>query len=78
MLYFIGIYQISEKIGEVAYRITLAPSLANLHDVFHVSLLRRYIPDPSHVIQMDDVQVRDNLTVEALPLRIEGHEVKQL
>ena len=49
-----------------------------MHDVFHVSQLRRYIPDPSHVIQIDDVQVRDNLTVETLPMRIEDREVKQL
>ena len=36
------------------------------------------MPDSSHVIQMDDVQVRDNLTIETLPMRIEGQEVKQL
>ena len=46
--------------------------------MFHVSQLRRYIPGMSHVIQVDDVQVRDNLTVEASPMRIEDREVKQL
>ena len=66
---FIGPYQILERIGEVAYRIALPPSLANLHDVFHVSQLRRYVHDPSHVVQVDDVQVRDNLTVETSPMR---------
>ncbi|XP_050897828.1 uncharacterized protein LOC127104701 [Lathyrus oleraceus] len=75
---FIGPYQISEKVGDVAYRITLPPSLANLDDVFHVSQLRRYIADPSHVFELDDVEVRDNLTVETLPMRIEDKEVKQL
>ncbi|XP_058733092.1 uncharacterized protein LOC131604683 [Vicia villosa] len=55
---FIGPYQISERVGEVAYRIALPPSLSNLHDVFHVSQLRRYIADPSHVVQLDDVQNR--------------------
>ena len=75
---FIGPYQILERIGEVAYRIALPPSLANLHDVFHVSQLRRYISDPSHVVQVDDVQVRDNLTVETSPMRIEDRELKQL
>ncbi|XP_050890187.1 uncharacterized protein LOC127095557 [Lathyrus oleraceus] len=75
---FIGPYQISEKVGDVTYRIMLPSSLANLHDVFHVSQLRRYIADPSHVIQLDDVQVRDNLTVETLPMRIKDREVKQL
>ncbi|XP_050918962.1 uncharacterized protein LOC127136451 [Lathyrus oleraceus] len=68
---------ISEKVGDVAYQITLPPSLVNLHDVFHVSQLRRYITDPSHVVQLNDVEVRDNLTVETLPMRIEDREVKQ-
>ncbi|KAI5416559.1 hypothetical protein KIW84_041565 [Lathyrus oleraceus] len=75
---FIGPYQILERIGEVAYRIALPPSLAKLHEVFHVSQLRRYILDPSHVVQVDDVQVRDNLTVETSPMRIEDRELKQL
>ncbi|XP_050908916.1 uncharacterized protein LOC127122659 [Lathyrus oleraceus] len=78
MTCFIGPYQISEKVGDVAYRITLPSSLANLHDVFHVSQLRRYIADPSHVFQLDDVEVRDNLTVETLPMRTEDRVVKQL
>ena len=76
-LHFVGPYQISEKMGEVAYQITLPPSLVNLHDVFHVSQLRRYILDPSYVIKMNDVQVRDNLTVEAAPVQIKGWELKQ-
>ncbi|KAI5424984.1 hypothetical protein KIW84_030964 [Lathyrus oleraceus] len=75
---FIGPYQILERIGEVAYRVALPPSLANLHEVFHVSQLRRYIHDPSHVVQVDDVQVRDNLTVETSPMRIEDRELKRL
>ena len=69
---FVGPYKILEKIGEVFYWITLPPSLVNLHDVFHVSQLRKFILVPSHVIQLDDVQVRGNLTVEASPMRIEG------
>ncbi|XP_050909166.1 uncharacterized protein LOC127122937 [Lathyrus oleraceus] len=75
---FIGPYQITQKIGVFAYRVALPPSLLNLHDVFHVSHLRKYIHDPSHMIQMDDVQVRDNLTVEVSPIQIKDREVKQL
>ncbi|MCH94056.1 retrotransposon protein, partial [Trifolium medium] len=75
---FIGPYQISERIRKVAYRIALPPSLENLHDVFHVSQLRKYVRDSSHVIEVDNVQVRDDLTVETIPLRIEGREVKKL
>jgi len=62
----------------VASRVGLPPHLSNLHDVFHVSQHRKYVPDPSHVIQRDDVQVRDNLTVKTLPVRIKGREMKRL
>ncbi|MCI46227.1 hypothetical protein A2U01_0067467, partial [Trifolium medium] len=75
---FIGPYQILKRIEKVAYRIALPPSLSNLHDVFHVSQLRKYVSDPSHVIESDDIQVEENLTVETLPLRIEGREMKKL
>ncbi|GAU50577.1 hypothetical protein TSUD_410010 [Trifolium subterraneum] len=75
---FIGPYQISERIGKVASRIALPVTLSNLHDVFHVSQLRKYVSDPSHVIESDDIQVKDNLTIETIPLRIEGREVKKL
>ncbi|GAU36214.1 hypothetical protein TSUD_363690 [Trifolium subterraneum] len=75
---FIGPYQISERIRKVAYRIALPVTLSNLHDVFHVSQLRKYVSDPSHVIESDDIQVKDNLTIETIPLRIEGREVKKL
>ena len=75
---FIGPYQISENIGPVAYRVGLPPHLSNLHDVFHVSQLRKYVSDPSHVIQSDDVQVRDNLTVETLLVRIDDRKVNTL
>ena len=61
---FVGPFEIVEKVGVVAYRIALPPSLSNLHDVFHVSQLRKYVYDASHVIQVDDLEVRDNLTVE--------------
>ncbi|XP_050885313.1 uncharacterized protein LOC127089308 [Lathyrus oleraceus] len=75
---FIGPYQITQKIGVIGYCVTLPPSFSNLYDVFHVPQLRKYIHDPSHVIQMDDVQVQDNMTVEASYIWIEDKGVKQL
>ena len=47
---FIGPFQILKGVGPMAYQIALPPSLSNLHNVFHVSQLHRYIHDPSHVI----------------------------
>lgn len=68
---FIGPYQIMQRLGEVAYRVALQPYILNLRDIFHVSQCLRYIFDLSHVIQLNDVKVRDNLTIEASPLHIE-------
>ncbi|XP_050876163.1 uncharacterized protein LOC127079838 [Lathyrus oleraceus] len=76
--WFIGSYQIFERVGHVAYRVALPSNLSNLHDVFHASQIRKYVLDLSHVILMDDVQVRDNHTIEALPIRIDDRELKQL
>jgi len=58
---FVGPFESVEKVGAVAYRITLPPSLSNLRDVFHVSQLRKYVYDESHVIQVDELEVRENL-----------------
>ncbi|XP_058725721.1 uncharacterized protein LOC131597016 [Vicia villosa] len=76
--HFIGSFEITERVGEVAYRIALPPTLANLHDVFHVSQLRKYVADPSNLIQVDDVQVKDNLKIETLPMKIKDRKLKQL
>ena len=72
---FIGPYQILERIGKVAYRIALPPVLSLIHDVFHVSQLRKYTPDPSHVITPDDIQLRDNLSFE---IKIADRKMKRL
>jgi len=54
----------------VAYEIALPPHLANLHPVFHVSQLRKYLFDPSHVLEVEDVRVREDLQVEVQPIFI--------
>ncbi|CAL0316810.1 unnamed protein product [Lupinus luteus] len=75
---FIRPYQILRKVGPVAYQIALPPLLSNLHNVFHVSQLRKYISDPSHIIEPDSIQLKDNLTFETLPIRIGDRSVKIL
>ncbi|GAV58056.1 Chromo domain-containing protein [Cephalotus follicularis] len=67
---YIGPFEILERVGEVAYQLALPPALSNVHDVFHVSMLRRYVPDPSHVLDHDIVLMRDDLSREELPGRI--------
>jgi len=75
---FIGPYQILRRIGTVAYEIALPPPLANLHNIFHVSQLRKYVPDPSHILESDSIQVKENLSFEVKPIRILDSHVKQL
>ena len=48
---FIGPYEIVERIGPVAYQLALPPELSRVYDVFHVSMLRKYRSDPSHVLK---------------------------
>ena len=47
---FIRPYEVIEKVGPVAYRLALALELKKIHNVFHVSMLRRYKSNPSHVV----------------------------
>ena len=50
---FVGPFEILERIGPVAYHLTLPPSLSRIHDVFHISVLRGYIYDESHILNFD-------------------------
>ena len=48
---YIGPYEIVSKVGPLASKLKLPPELSRIHDTFHVSMLRKYIPDPSHVLR---------------------------
>lgn len=61
---FIGLFEILRRVGEIAYELALPPRLSVVHPVFHVSMLRKYIPDESHVIFYDGVELDPNLTYE--------------
>ncbi|XP_070662269.1 uncharacterized protein [Malus domestica] len=67
---YIGPYQITERVGEVAYRLELPPELSKVHDVFHVSMLRHYISDPSHVIPAQPLEINPDLTYDEEPVTI--------
>ncbi|XP_004513387.1 uncharacterized protein [Cicer arietinum] len=75
---FIRPYQIIRRVGPVAYQIALPPNLANLYDVFHVSQLRKYVADPSHIIAPNDIQLKENLTFEVPPISIADRTTKHL
>ena len=61
---FIGSYEVMEKVGPMAYRLASPPELEKIHNVFHVSMLRRYRSDPSHVVSLETIELRSDLTYE--------------
>ncbi|XP_031742217.1 uncharacterized protein LOC116404122 [Cucumis sativus] len=75
---FVGSFEIIERIGVVAYRFTLPPSLSAVHNVFHVSMLRKYVTDPSHVVDYESLEIDENLSYIEQPVEILAREVKML
>ncbi|KAK5794111.1 hypothetical protein PVK06_035313 [Gossypium arboreum] len=75
---FVGPYEISERVDPVAYRLILPPELEKVHDVFHVSMLRRYRSDPSHVISPSEIEIQANMSYEEEQIHILSREVKVL
>ena len=67
---YIGPYEIVSKVGPIAYRLKLPLELSRIHDTFHVSMLRSYILDPSHVLREQPVQLKENLAYEETPVHI--------
>ena len=64
--------------ANVAYRLALPPSLSNVHNVFHVSLLRNYVPDQSHVLSHELLNKKEDLTYEERPIQILDRKEKEL
>ena len=67
---FIGPFEILERVGTIAYRLALPPSMSGVHEVFHVSMLRKYTPDPAHVVDWGQIEVDTNGTFEEGPVCI--------
>lgn len=75
---FIGPFQIIEKTGEVAYRLALPAHMGHIHDVFHVSMLRGYESDPSHLLDWQLLQLEDDISYQETPSEILDRKMKTL
>ncbi|CAN6723572.1 unnamed protein product [Malus baccata var. baccata] len=67
---YIGPYEITERVGEIAYRLELPPELSKVHNVFHVLMLRHYVSNPSHVIPPQPLEINPDLTYDEEPVTI--------
>ena len=75
---YVGPFEVLERVGEVAYKILLPPSLEGIHNVFHVSQLRQYVKDDGHVVDFSELELRPDLSCEEQPVSILGRSMKQL
>ena len=73
---YIRPFEIRARVGEVAYRLVLPLELSRIDPVFHVSMLRKYIVDPSHVLQPQAVELSENLTYEVFPVAIVDRQIR--
>ena len=62
----------------MAYRLVLPPELSRIHPVFHASMLRKYIPNPSHVVLPQTVEISEDLTYKEYPVANIDRQVRQL
>ena len=74
----IGPFEVLERLGEMAYRLALPPSLDGVHDVFHVSQLRRYVRDDNHVLDHIELELRPDLSYTERPMAILDRTTKEL
>ena len=67
---FIEPSEILKTIGVVAYRLALLPIMSGVHEIFHVSMLWKYTPDPAHVVDLGQIEVDTDVTFKEGPVCI--------
>lgn len=74
----IGLYEIFYKIGDVAYKLALPPILVKVHNVFYLSMLRKYTSNPSHILKKQPIELDKNLIYEEWAVQILDRKEKEL
>ena len=67
---FIGPFEILERVGTIAYRLALPPNMLGVREVFHVSMIGKYAPDPAHVVDWGQIEIDTDGTFEEGPVCI--------
>ena len=61
---YVGSFEITKQIRIVAYKLALSPYLSTVHNVFHLSMLKTYLSDPSHVLTKESIEFHEDRTYE--------------
>ncbi|WVZ76327.1 hypothetical protein U9M48_024310, partial [Paspalum notatum var. saurae] len=74
---YIGLYRIEERIGKVAYKLQLPESMSDIHNVFHVSQLKKCLKEPARQVELDTLELQPNLKYKEIPIKILDTGVKK-
>ncbi|XP_074321730.1 uncharacterized protein LOC141658851 [Silene latifolia] len=66
-----------DRVGEVAYRLALPPAFDRIHNVFRVSQLRKYVSDPTHVLEPEHVEIDEQMSYVKMPKEILDRKVRK-
>ncbi|PKU60098.1 hypothetical protein MA16_Dca020496 [Dendrobium catenatum] len=75
---YVGPFEIIERIGKSAYRLLLSDQLSDVHNIFHVSSLRKWISDSDKKLSADKVEIQENLQYKEEPEKILAYDVRKL
>ncbi|XP_073020310.1 uncharacterized protein [Primulina eburnea] len=75
---YMGLFEIQERVGTLAYRVALPRNLAGVHNVLHVSMLRKYMSNPLYVLNYEPLQLSPNLSLEERPTKILDRQERRL
>ncbi|XP_070002835.1 uncharacterized protein [Nicotiana sylvestris] len=77
-LRYVGPHRIIQRVGKVSYRLDLPSEMSLVHPVFHVSMLKKAVGDPSTIVLVGTIEVNEELSYEEIPLAILDRQVRKL
>ncbi|XP_070056986.1 uncharacterized protein [Nicotiana tomentosiformis] len=77
-LRYVGPYRIIQRKGEVAHKLGLSPGMSLVHPVFHVSMLKKVVGDPSAIAPVETIEVNEELSYEEIPVAIIHRQLRKL
>ena len=76
--HYVGPYEITQRVGKVAYELRLPSEFASIHPLFHVSILKKCIDDPDSILPIEGLGVQENFFYEDVQVEIPDRQVKKL